>query len=232
MGWVLATLIVTASDVGHYGLRMWLQLVGQPVPSASLDLERYYRGYFTAPRTTVAGMTIPYKPTSGLLANWYYASYARFVERYSKQPGFAEFTGSEGRKLFFSASLDAPPERFAQWWRDVGAFEATAGASAVPIAPYNGNELRLSYKTSRPGYLIFVDNNDPDWRARVNGKLTTITPAFGTFKAVPVRPGTGTVTFHYAPWKYYIPMTVLGVAIAIAIIALERRRRARVTTSS
>jgi hypothetical protein len=167
-------------------------------------------------------------PTSGPLLNWYYGTYVTFFEQYSKKPGFAEFTGLKGRKIFFSTSLGAPPQKFEQWWRGVGAFEAAAGASATPIGPlYNGNELHLSYTTSRPGYLIFVDNHDPYWYARVNGKPVQIKRAFGTFKAVAVPAGKGTVMFKYAPFPYYKRFMALGVLIVIAIVAFEIRRRRR-----
>ncbi|MFL6245266.1 MAG: YfhO family protein [Thermoanaerobaculia bacterium] len=222
--WAMVALLVTASDIGIYGRDMWRMNVGQQIPLTSNDLPGYYRRYFITPRPPIVGMSVPYLPASGLMQNWYYESYANFVGKYSKLNGFAEFTGSRGRKIFFSSSLDAKPQEFEQWWRAVGPFEAAAGATAVPIAPYNGNQLQLRYATAAPGYLIFVDNNDPDWRATLNGKAVPIESAFGTFKAVRVPAGRGTVTFRYVPWPPYKGMGVLGVLMGIGVVVIEVRR--------
>lgn len=227
LAWAVVALLVTASDVGVYGREMWRRNTGQAIPRTSNDLPGHYRRYFTTPRPPVVGMSVPYLPASGLMANWYYERYATFVERYSKQPGFAEFTGSRGRKIFFSAALHAPPERFAQWWNAVAAFETGARATAVPIGEYNGNALRLQYETVDPGYLIFVDNIDPDWRATLNRKAVPIHASFGTFKAVRVPAGIGTVTFEYAPRLSHKKLFLLGVLIGIAAVVLELRRRKR-----
>lgn len=231
LAWAVVALMVTASDIGVYGLQLWRHDVGSEPPSKSLDLPGYYRRFFTTPRPDALGMILPYVPTSGVHFNWYYKSYVTFVEQYSKKNGFAEFTGSLGRKLFVSPTLDAEPEHFEQWWHDLGAFEAAAGASAVPNAPYNGNELRLSYQTAHPGYLIFVDNNDPEWHASVNGTAVPVASAFGTFKAVRIPAGRGTVTFQYKPWLQYKSISVLGLLMAIGIMVVMMRRK-RVTTSS
>jgi hypothetical protein len=141
----------------------------------------------------------------------------------------AEFTGSQGRKIFFSPTLDSTPEQFTQWWGTVSAFEAAAGARAVPIGTYNGNELRLFYKTSQPGYLIFVDNWDPYWRATIDGKYVPLVRSFNTFKAISIRPGKGIVTFEYSPWLPYRWFIVLGAALAAAAFVFEIRRRRQET---
>jgi hypothetical protein len=225
LAWAFVALLVTASDTGVYGRQIWRAEVGTPVPSASLNLTDYYRRYFSISRTPVSGMVIPYAPTSGLIENWHFERYANFVKRYSDRPGFAELTGSTGRKIFFSASLQAEPEHFEQWWREARVFEVAASATAVPVGRYDGNALRLAYRTTRPGYLIFVDNWDPDWRATVNGAPVSIALSFGTFKAVQVPAGTGEVAFEYTPRLRYCWISVLGAAIAVAILVFEIRKR-------
>jgi hypothetical protein len=225
--WALVALMVTASDTGTYGLQIWREGVGILPPTESLDLSGYYRHFFTTPRPHGKGMTIPYTPTSGLITNWWYKSYVAFVNQYKGKAGFAEFLGSGGRKLFFSPTLDAPPEGFEQWWHDLAASDTPSNVSIVPGPDYNGNELDVSYSTTRPGFLIFVDNTDPDWRATVNGSSVPIQAAFGTFKAVPVHAGRGTVTFKYSPSLPYKKIALLGVLIGIGVLVLEIRRQRR-----
>jgi hypothetical protein len=224
--WSVAALIVTASDTGVFGLRIWRASVGMPAPAASLDLPGYYTRFFEKPRLmSAAGMQVPYAPTGGLLGNWYYGRYATFVTTYSGQPGFSNFMGDNGRKIFFSPTRDAPPAAFGEWWRNVAAFERAAEATAQPIARYNGNVLKLRYRSALPGYLIFVDNWDADWRALVDGRGVPIEPAFGTFKAVRVPPGTGTVTFEYRPSLPYYGTTVAGLLFAALVVWSGMRRR-------
>jgi uncharacterized membrane protein YfhO len=50
------------------------------------------------------------------------------------------------------------------------------------------------------GFVTFVDNWDPDWRALVDGKPVPLDVAFGTFKAVAVPAGRHRVVFQYVPW--------------------------------
>jgi hypothetical protein len=225
LGWAFVALLVTASDTGTYGLKLWREYIGVPIPSASLDLPGYYSHFFTIPRTAGFGMVIPYAPTSGVIENWHYKTYAGFVQRYSKQPGFSELTGSHGQKLFFSSTLHAPPAQFAQWWQN--AQKTSAVATVYPNASYNGNVLRVSYATPEPAYLIFVDNIDPDWRAYVNGAPAKLEASFGTFKAVRVPAGKGTVVFAYTPLLPHKKVAVVGFLSAIGLVGADVWRRRR-----
>lgn len=227
VAWAFAALMVTASDTGAYGRQIWRASVGASIPSESLDLPGYYARFLETPRTSAYGMSVPYAPSAGLMSNWYYGRYAEFFKRYSNQPGFGEFTGSQGRKLFFSPTLDAPPPAFDGWWRGATAFESGTNAAAFRDAPYNGNMLRLRYRMSSPGYLIFVDNWDPDWRAVVNERDVPIELAFGTFKAVRLASGSGVVTFEYRPRLPHLWVSVVGLALAISTVVVAFRNRDR-----
>ena len=169
-------------------------------------------------------MVVPYSPTSGVMANWYFDRYVTFVHRYSDRPGFSDFLGEHGRKIFLSATLDAPPEGFERWWKELPAFEAEAQTDIAQTAPYDGNTLRVAYRTSRPAYLIFVDNWDPDWRATVNGREAPILKSFGTFKAIRVEPAEGAVSFEYRPHLPHVWLSVLGVLLVIGTAAAGVRQ--------
>lgn len=221
--WSVAALIVTASDTGIFGRSIWVSGAGSPLPTASLDLPGYYAHFFEKPRDmSAAGMQIPYQQTGGLVANWYYVRYAAFLAAYSAQPGFSDFMS--GRKIVFSPTRDAPPAGFGEWWRNAAAFETAAHATAHPISPYNGNALKLRYQSVLPGYLLFVDNWDSDWRAFVNGRAAVIEPAFGTFKSVRVPAGSGTVTFEYHARLPYWGSSVAGLLFIAAVVWIGVRR--------
>ncbi len=49
------------------------------------------------------------------------------------------------------------------------------------------------------GYLSFIDNWDPDWKAWVDGQPVEIELLFGTFKSVRLTPGKHKVRFSYQP---------------------------------
>jgi hypothetical protein len=226
--WAVVALVVTASDSGTYGRQIWREAVGTKVPSDSFDLREYYSRFLTAPRPAdIPGMSVPYLPTAGLLENWYYGRYSAFYKAYSTQPNFAEFMGLHGRKIFFSPTLEAAPEGFAQWFSTASAFETGAGATALRDGTYDGNVLRLRYRTTRDCYLIFVDNWDPDWRAVVDGANAPIAHAFGTFKAVRIRAGTGTVAFEYHARLPYWAVAFVGIFLALIVGAVGWKNRRR-----
>jgi hypothetical protein len=215
--WALLALIVTASDTGQFGRQIWRASVGAQIPRTSLHLRGYYAQFFDRPRTAGVGTMIPYEPTSGVMANWFYERYVDFVEKYKDRAPFQELVGAQGRKIFFSASLDAPPQQFEQWWSAREEFDRSAQTAATVTAPYNGNELEIAYRLTRPGYIIVVDNWDPNWHAWVGSTEVSIERAFGTFKAVHLEAGSGSITFRYRPRLPRWWTSLIGLALLIAV---------------
>ena len=97
-----------------------------------------------------------------------------------------------GQKIFFSESIEYPSiESFlrdALRYRQIGR-----------LISYNGDELRWEIDAPTAGYLSFIDNWDPDWKAYVDGQPVQIELLFGTFKSVRLTQGKHNVRFSYQP---------------------------------
>ena len=66
---------------------------------------------------------------------------------------------------------------------------------------YSGNILKLLINTDVDGYITFVDNWDPNWEIKINGKKNNIIKFLNTYKSVKVKSGQSTIIFNYNPWK-------------------------------
>ena len=114
----------------------------------------------------------------GVFPNWGFKrhtdNYLRFLTYNGKwQPEVSSgemaavrrFYGADqkAQRIFFSARVDH--RSVLNFLQDVDAIEPLAKPS-FQIEHYNGDELRLSVKVSRPCWLTFVDNWDPNWARR------------------------------------------------------------------
>jgi hypothetical protein len=126
----------------------------------------------------------------------YFTRYWAFLDRHRREGAALDrLLGlRDGRRLLLSRRIDHP---------SVAAFLADADAfdGAVAARAYDGDRLDLDVRAGGPGYLTFVDNWDPDWRAYVDRRPAPISLAFGTFKSVPVPAGEHAVRFQYEPWS-------------------------------
>ena len=132
------------------------------------------------------GSPLPMRPTSSSVD----------VDAYILIMGIAD-----GRRLFVTRSVaNATLKSFAEDARQL----LDIDAATVEMKSYDGDTLDASVRTKVAGYVSFIDNWDPDWRACVNGKEVAIERLFGTFKSVYVPPGEHRVTFFYAPFPFRI----------------------------
>jgi len=112
---------------------------------------------------------------------------------------------------------------------------------AVPAAaaPFTGNSrivefrpdrVRLEAELTAPGFVVLVDTHDPGWRATLDGLPAEVLRADVAFRAVAVPAGRHVIEYVYRPRSITLGLVVSGVAVlaALAIAALERRRRAPV----
>jgi hypothetical protein len=225
---LLATIVLmfVASDVGQYGRRIWTTGTVSP-PGPRPSVVEYFETYLQEPRTDGIGMVVPYQPTMGVMANWYFERYVAFAKRYGQLPSFPALMGREGPKVFLLNELDAPPDRFEAWWSAQQAFAGTARATVKGAARFDGTALELQYFTEAPGWLAWIDNWDAGWRAMVNGAPAAIARPFGTFKAVRVQPGLNLVRFEYAPAFPAWWLTPAGALLAMIFMASHVRRSRR-----
>ncbi len=206
-------LLVFVMEVAPLGLRQWAG-PGAPgdVRPRALQVRQAIRASLVTSRSWTYD-TIQLRPpfSVGTVSNWYFGRYIQFLHRSSISPdrtptpeeiratsGLERLMGLvDGRRLFVTRQLDhATVQGFLD---DASATESECGAS-VRVADYDGDRLEAIVATGCEAYLSFVDNWDPDWRARADGRDVAIELLFGTFKAVRVGPGTRRVEFAYVPF--------------------------------
>ena len=203
---VAVLLLLSAVDVWPVGARLWSDR--QVVPRrAPFDVQAVLQRSLTVPRGTRRNtLSVTYDPALpgwrlsdsanvAIIPDWYFARYARFVDRAAQfdPKDLEEVLGvRDGRRLFLSTRID-----HAQLRSFLDDSVATSGQ--VHVKAYDGDRLEARVDLPGNGFLTFVDNWDPDWQAWVDGRAAAVVPVFGTFKAVAVPGGTHTVVFRYAP---------------------------------
>jgi hypothetical protein len=96
------------------------------------------------------------------------------------------------------------------------------GRSAVAETSRADGEAtyRVEYEATVSGYLVVNQTFYPGWEARLDGKPVPVYAANVRFQAVPMPPGTHTVTLRYAPGSLVIGMAVTAASAAVALIVL------------
>jgi uncharacterized membrane protein YfhO len=64
---------------------------------------------------------------------------------------------------------------------------------------YNGDVLKLTVSAPTDGYISFIDNWDPNWKATLDDHSVQIELLFGTFKSLKIPVGVHKVVFAYCP---------------------------------
>jgi hypothetical protein len=199
---VAVLLAASAADVWPVGARMWATRTPSP-ERVPFDVAAVVRRAPEVPRRvsySTVTLVDPARPERGfspafnvgLVPDWYFRRYADFLV--GRDPAELEYFlgGVNGRRLFLSARVDHAGVR--AFLEDCVAF-----GGAFAIAEYTGDRLEAEVTMPADGFVTFVDNWDPDWRAFVDGTPAPIVTAFGTFKAAAVPAGRHRVLFKYAP---------------------------------
>lgn len=99
------------------------------------------------------------------------------------------------------------------------------------VVRHQPTEVMVEVTTPDSAYLVLTDNYYPDWHAEVDGSPTDIYRAYHTFRAVPVPPGTSTVSFRFessalqAGFKISLALWLALLAYVIGLGVVELRRR-------
>ncbi len=202
---VAVLLAVSALDVWPMGARMWTKRA--PLPGRTrFDVTAIVRRSPAVPRRmsySTLSLLDPSRPelgfspafSVGLLPDWYFRRYFDLVVRSPEREGLKYLLGGlDGQRLFPSLRIDH--ERIRPFLEDSLSF---AGNST--IVDYTGDRMEAQVQMPAAGFVTFVDNWDPDWRALVDGKPAPLATVFGTFKAVAVPAGGHRVVFQYVPWS-------------------------------
>jgi hypothetical protein len=107
----------------------------------------------------------------------------------------------------------------------------TAGTDRAAVVRDGDEEVTLTARARRSGYLVLDDSFYPGWKAEVDGRPASIRPANENFRAVALAPGLHTVTFRYRPasvlWGAVLSgLAALLLAVGAILLAVRRRRPA------
>lgn len=92
---------------------------------------------------------------------------------------------------------------------------------AVSVGEYKSERVVINATTDRRGYLLLTDAWYPGWQAWVDGKASPIYRADYMFRAVPLEPGSHTITFEYHPLSLTWGAVLSGLTlIAAGLLAL------------
>lgn len=198
--WGCSALLVltSAAEMHPVGARTWTR-PDRPIPStrpnlkadtmcrASLEKRRVFTGAWLSTKPTPVFNT-------GIFPNWYFDRYAQFLKKAKKEAASRNILLGVrgGKRVFLSSRISF--DRIDQFLHDSKRFDGTA-----KIRDYRAEELVVDVVMSTAGYVSFIDNWDPDWRARVDGDRAKLELLFGTFKSVRCPAGKHVVGFQYEP---------------------------------
>lgn len=86
-------------------------------------------------------------------------------------------------------------------------------SDSVEITKYKLNEVEITVKNNKPGFLLLTDMYSPGWQVFVDGKKDKILIADGLFRGVFITEGEHEVIFKYTP-----PLLRLGFAVSLAAL--------------
>ncbi len=129
--------------------------------------------------------------------SWHYQRYVDFLKRTDEQEDARQVLlgQTEGQVIFFTSRIDYP--YIADFLSDAEALERE---HEITILDFQGDKLTLLVSTSAVGYLSYIDNWDEGWVAAVDGEEIPIELLWGTFKSIPLSPGSHRIEFKYKPW--------------------------------
>ncbi len=93
------------------------------------------------------------------------------------------------------------------------------------ILEYKPNQVVCHIQTSRPGFLVLVDNWHPDWKVYVDGREEKLYRANHTFRAVYISPGDHKVVFAYRS-KFFDTgkiLTLFGIILVTLLFIVSIR---------
>jgi hypothetical protein len=194
---VLAALVVVLSirDIKPVGNFAWSGGTKRyPSSRQELNVAKKNRDSFSVPRTEVSdSLPLTASFNVGVISNWDFERYVTFLRRAQSEPVAKQrLLGiADGRKIFFSRSIAG---------RSIRSYLETELEGTYRVVKYDGDHLVVDVESPESGYVSFIDNWDPNWRASVDGQPIRIELLFGTFKSVPIGAGRHRVVFSYGFW--------------------------------
>jgi len=198
---LVALVAVSTLELHRVGANMWAYKAKAVPYRGQLNIQKLNEASFRFPRTEHVN-SIPLGPnfSVGVLENWYFARYVRFLKDTEKEtePRRILLGIQDGTKIFFSESIEHPTIK--SFLTDAARFSQHWGR----CLSYTGDRLSWEIDAPLEGYLSFIDNWEQGWQVYVDGEKTDIQLLFGTFKSVKLSPGRHNVTFCYRPkWRLF-----------------------------
>ena len=74
--------------------------------------------------------------------------------------------------------------------------------SALSLSLYSPDEITLTVNIDGDGILVITNQFNKFWKCKINGKVTPVFPAYGTFQGVQLEKGKNLVYLYYdPPWR-------------------------------
>ncbi|MDO8303917.1 MAG: hypothetical protein Q7T18_11815, partial [Sedimentisphaerales bacterium] len=186
---------VAALEMRPVGTRMWTTGNIPVREHGRLNVMKLNEASFDYRRIDGKG-TIALGPnfSAGIDQFWYFNRYVAFLKKTEGELTARRFFlgVQDGRRIFFSQAIEHPTvQAFLQ--------DTMRYPHAGRLLSYTGDELQWEINAPTGGYLSFIDNWDPYWRASVDESPAKIELLFGTFKSVKLMPGLHRVRFEYRP---------------------------------
>jgi hypothetical protein len=86
---------------------------------------------------------------------------------------------------------------------------------SVTVSEYKSERVVVNATTNQRGYLLLTDAWYPGWQAWVDGKESPIYRADYMFRAVPLEPGSHTITFEYHPSSLVWGAVLSGLTLLV-----------------
>jgi uncharacterized membrane protein YfhO len=175
----------------------WIWALGwENIPErSSINISRTFEDSFNTPRVNIYdSLSLDEVFNTGTFNLWYFDRYISFLAQAKDEPGPANIILGivNGQKVYFSTSIS--PINFQAFLDDAGRF-----VNLAQVVSYNGDSLELTITAPEDGFVSFIDNWDPNWKATVDDQPENVLLLFGTFKSVEVPVGTHSVVFAYCP---------------------------------
>ncbi|MCP4676811.1 MAG: YfhO family protein [Deltaproteobacteria bacterium] len=195
---VFFLVLVAAVEMHPVGANTWIRSAKKTMEATPkhVDMNTFFEDSLKVPRVSKKTTLLNNKSFNvGVIPNWYFERYIKFRKATRREAADRKaFLGVKGgRRIFLSSRIEH--RKIKGFLKDSNRFEGHA-----EVKKYNGDRLELSIDSRSDGYVSFVDNWDPDWRASLDGREVKIELLFGTFKAVHFPAGKHEVAFHYRPF--------------------------------
>lgn len=188
--------LLASAEMWPVGANTWV-VKNAAVPVRNpISISRNNTESFTRPRVTYHGViTLAPDFGVGIIRNWDFSRYTYFLQKTQnelKNRNILLGVNAQPKRIFISQSIDYPTVQ--AFLNDSQRFQDTG-----KIVSYTGDVLVWECDMPVDGYLSFIDNWDPYWKAYVDGKESLIGLLFGTFKSVSLNKGNHRVEFRYEP---------------------------------